>query len=90
MRVNSRSPHLGHAGDDDGALLDGGLELLLGRLVQLADGGFRHGVRAVQHEQLRVGGGQRLAHRRPQHGRLLRHPAARQLGLGDRGPRGGF
>ena len=73
-------PYFGDARDDDGALLHRGLELLLGGLVQLSDGGLGHGVRAVQHEQLRVRGGQGLADGAPQHGGVLGHTPLRQLG----------
>lgn len=74
-------PYFGDARDDNGTLLHRGLELLLGRLVELSDGGLGHRVRAVKHEQLGVRGGQGLADCGPQHRRLLGDTPLRQLGL---------
>lgn len=70
-QITGQTSDLGNAGNDDGALLHRGLELLLGRLVELSDGGLGHGVSAVEHQQLGVGGGQGFADCGPKHGRLL-------------------
>lgn len=78
-------PYFSDARDDDGALLHRRLQLLLGRLVELPDGGFGHGVGAVEHQQLGVGGGEGLADHGAHHGRLLGNAALRQLGLDGRG-----
>lgn len=74
-------PHFRDARDDDGALLHRRLELLFGRLVQLSDGGFSHGVGAIQHQQLGVRGGQSFADGGPEDTRLLWDTTAWQLRL---------
>lgn len=57
--------YFGDARDDDGTLLHRGLELLFSRLVELSYGGFGHRVCPIEHQQLRVGGGQGLTHSAP-------------------------
>ena len=75
-------PYFGDARDDDCTLLHRGLELLLGGLVELSDGGLGHRVGAIEHQQLGVRGGQGLADCGPHHRGLLRYAALRQLRLG--------